>query len=249
MGLVEIRADLHIHTSLSPCTDTWRMTPGAIVKVAMEMGLQVIAICDHNSMRNVAAVQGAAGRWGPAVLPGMEITSAEEVHVLGLFPDLERAAAMQEVVDRSLPGENSPDIFGYQVLMDQDDEILGSEDRFLAGATTMGIDEIVKAIHAYDGLAIASHVDREGFGILAQLGWIPQGLALDGLEVSWAMSRPEARERFPQIRNWPLLRSSDAHRPEEVGRAWSRLMVEGPTLEEIRFALRAEGGRLVIGGS
>lgn len=249
MGLVEIRADLHIHTCLSPCADTWRMTPRAIVKVAMEMGLQIIAICDHNSMRNVAAVQGAAESRGLVVLPGMEITSAEEVHVLGLFPDLERAAAMQDLVDRSLPGENSPDIFGYQVLMDQDDEILGSDDRFLAGATTMGIDEIVKAIHAYDGLAIASHVDREGFGILAQLGWIPQGLALDGLEVSWAMSRPEARVRFPQIRNWALLRSSDAHRPEEVGRAWSRLMVESPTLEEIGFALRAEGGRLVIGGS
>lgn len=249
MGLVEIRADLHIHTSLSPCTDTWRMTPGAIVRMAREVGLHMIGICDHNSMRNVAAVQEAARGGGLTVLPGMEITSAEEVHVLGLFPGLESARAMQVLVDQNLPGENAPEIFGYQVLMDGEDEILGSEDRFLAGATTLSVEQLVAAIHERGGLAIASHVDREGFGILGQLGWIPDGLYLDALEVSFAMSRPEARERFPQIRSWPLLRSSDAHQPEEVGRAWTRLRVEGASLEELRLALRGYGGRCVIGGS
>lgn len=248
MGLVEIRADLHIHTSLSPCADTWRMTPGAIVQAAKSMGLELIAVCDHNSMRNVAAVQKRAEGTGLAVLPGMEVTSVEEVHLLGLFPDLDRATAFQELVDRNLPGENIPEIFGYQVLMDEQDEILGSEERFLAGATTLKVEELVEAIHGHAGLAVASHVDREGFGILGQLGLIPEGLALDGLEISWAMTRPEAKERFPQIRSWPLLRSSDAHSPEEIGRAWSRLRVEEAGFEELRLALRGVGGRLVVGG-
>lgn len=248
MGLVEIRADLHIHTCLSPCADTWRMTPGSIVQAARSMGLELIAVCDHNSMRNVAAVQKKAARVGLAVLPGMEITSAEEVHLLGFFPDLDRAMAFQELVDKKLPGENIPEIFGYQVLMDEQDEILGSEDRFLAGATTLKLEELVQAIHGQGGLAIASHVDRGGFGILGQLGFIPEGLALDGLEISWAMTRPEARGRFPQIRGLPLLRSSDAHTPEEVGRAWSRLKVEEASFEELRLALKGQGGRLVVGG-
>ncbi len=248
MALVEIRADLHIHTSLSPCADTWRMTPGAIVEASRSMGLELIAVCDHNSMRNVAALQKRAAEVGLAVLPGMEITSAEEVHLLGLFPDLERAMAMQDLVDKNLPGENIPEIFGYQVLMDEWDEILGSEDRFLAGATTLSVEDLVQAIHGYGGLAIASHVDREGFGILGQLGLIPEGLELDALEISWAMTRPEAKERFPQIRKWPLVRSSDAHRPEEVGRAWSRLRVEEASFEELKLALRGEKGRLLVGG-
>ncbi len=249
MGLVEIRADLHIHTCLSPCADTWRMTPGAIVEAARSAGLELIAVCDHNSMRNVAAVQKRGEVVGLRVLPGMEITSVEEVHLLGLFPQLERAMAIQELVDKNLPGENIPEIFGYQVLMDEQDEILGSEERFLAGATTLSVEELVDAIHQEGGLAIASHVDREGFGILGQLGLIPEGLELDGLEISWAMTRPEARERFPQIRNWPLLRSSDAHSPQEVGRAWSRLKVEKATFEELKLALRAESGRTLVGGT
>jgi len=248
MDLREFRADLHIHTSLSPCSDTWSMTPRAIVRKALEMRLDLIAICDHNSMRNVEAVQRAARGHALVVLAGMEVTSAEEVHTLGIFGDLGAAWRMQELVDANLPGENAPEFFGYQVLMDEEDEILGSEDRFLAGASTLTMEEVVDAIRDRGGVAIASHVDREGFGILGQLGLIPQGLSLDALEISWAMSRPEARERFPQIRGWPLVRGSDAHRPDEVGRASTRLRMAEPGFEELRLALRGEGGRGVVGG-
>lgn len=249
MELVEIRADLHIHTSLSPCSDTWRMTPRAIVERAKGLELGMIAICDHNSMRNVEAVQKAAQGSRLVVLPGMEITSSEEVHILGIFQALETAWAMQAFVDENLPGENIPEIFGYQVIMDENDEIVGSEDRLLAGATTLNVEEVVEAIHRFGGLAIASHVDREGFGIIGQLGWVPDTLQLDALEVSWAMTRPEARERFPQISKWPLLRSSDAHTPEEMGRASTRLLVSRGGWEELKMALKGEGGRRVLGGS
>ncbi len=248
MDLLEFRADLHIHTSLSPCSDTWRMTPKEIVRRALEEGLDLIAVCDHNSTRNARAVQQAAIGRGLVVLPGMEVTSVEEVHLLGIFGDLNDAGALQDLIDQSLPGENVPEVFGYQVLMDEHDEIVGSEDRRLAGASGLTVGDLVEAIHGHGGLAIASHVDREAFGIIGQLGWIPKGLPLDGLEVSWRLSRPEARERFPEIRGWPLLRASDAHQPEDIGKAWTWLAMAKANFEELRLALAGEGGRRVVGG-
>jgi 3',5'-nucleoside bisphosphate phosphatase len=248
MDLLEFQADLHIHTSLSPCSDTWRMTPKEIVRRALEEGLDLIAVCDHNSMRNVDAVQRAAAGIGLVVLAGMEVSSVEEVHVLGIFENLNDAGAMQDLIDRNLPGENVPEVFGYQVLMDENGEIVGSEDRRLAAASALSIGDLVDAIHGHRGLAIASHVDREGFGIIGQLGWIPKGLPLDGLEVSWRLSRPEARERFPEIQGWPLLRASDAHQPEDIGKAWTRLTMAEATFQELRLALAGEGGRRVVGG-
>lgn len=246
MAFVEIRMDLHIHSCLSPCSDTWRMTPKVIAQRARIVGLGMIAVCDHNSMRNVEAVQKAAGGSPLVVLPGMEITSREEVHILGIFGDLDSAKGMQEIVDKNLPGENVPEVFGYQVLMDCEDEIVGSEDRFLAGATALTVEEVVEAIHLFGGLAIASHVDREGFGILSQLGWIPEGVQFDALEVSWGMSRPEARERFSQLSGWTLVRGSDAHSPEEIGRAWTRILVEEANWAEVRLALKGLEGRGLV---
>jgi PHP family Zn ribbon phosphoesterase len=224
------------------------MTPTGIVKGAQEANLDLIAICDHHSMRNVPAVQRAAGRAGLVVLAGIEITSAEEVHTLGIFGSLKAAWALQETVDQNLKGENVPKAFGHQVFMDENDEIVGSEERFLAGTIPFSIDQVVEAIQGLGGVAVASHVDREGFGILPQLGWIPEGLPLDGLEVSWRLTPAEACDRFPEMRSWPLLRGSDAHRPEEVGRVWTKLRMAKPSFEELRLALRGEMGREVIEG-
>lgn len=248
MSLREFRADLHIHTSLSPCSDTWRMTPKGIVESAMDAGLDMIAVCDHHSMRNVSALQQAACDQGLVVLAGMEITSAEEVHTLGIFGNIDAAWALQEEIDQRLPGENVADVFGYQVLMDENDAILGAEERFLAGTTVFSIGEVVKAIQQLGGLAVACHVDREAYGIIAQLGWVPEDLRFDGLEVSWRLTLAEARQRFPEISAWPLVRSSDAHRPEDVGKAWTRLKMAEASFEELKLALRGENGREVIEG-
>lgn len=212
------------------------------------MGLDLIAICDHHSMRNVAAVQRAAQGCDVVVLGGMEISSLEEVHTLGIFGDLERARALQQVIDRNLPGENVPEVFGYQVLMNERDEIVGSEDRFLAGATLLSLYQVVEAIHRQGGVAIASHVDREGFSILAQLGWIPEDLPLDGVEVTSRTTPDEARSRFPQIEGWVVVQGSDAHRPEEMGTVSTRLRMAEASFEELQLALRGEQGRGVIVG-
>ncbi len=240
--LTRLRADLHVHTCLSPCGED-EMRPAAIVRCAKQRGLDVIAICDHNSTRNVAAVRRAAEGQGLVVMGGVEVSSAEEVHVLGLFDDAEGLNAMQKLIDDSLSGENAPDLFGEQCLCDENDVIVGRESRLLIGATSLSVEKVVAGIRSVGGLAIASHVDREGFSLLGQLGLVPEGLALDALEVSSRRSIEEALRSFPQIEGYPLVRSSDAHRLSEVGAAATTFAVVSPCVRELRKALRNEAGR------
>ncbi|MFQ6035739.1 MAG: PHP domain-containing protein, partial [Sedimentisphaerales bacterium] len=157
------------------------MTPLAIVRQAKKLGLNVVGICDHNSTRNVAAVRQAGQREGIAVIGGMEVTSKEEVHILGLFDEEENLQQMQQLVDRNLHGENNPELFGQQELCSQYDTIIGQETKLLIGATGLSVEEVVESIHHLDGLAIASHIDRESFSLLSQLGFVPEGLQIDAL--------------------------------------------------------------------
>ncbi len=239
--------DTHIHTCLSPCAEL-DMHPAALVDAAVRAGLDSIAVCDHNSAENVAAVQRAGIAEGLSVIPGMEITSAEEVHILGLLPDVEAAMALQSKVYKSLPGHNDEDTFGMQVIANEFAEVLGFNDHLLAGATTLNIDQVVAAIHDVDGLAVASHVDREGFGIIGQLGFIPPGLPLDAIEVSQRTPLPVARTSFAPKGEYSILCASDAHEPKDVARAATYVLMEEATLAELRRALTGEGGRTILGG-
>lgn len=159
-------ADLHVHTCLSPCGED-EMTPTAIVRQARKMGLDVIAVCDHNSTRNVDPVRRAGRGEGLVVIGGVEVSSEEEVHVLGLFRDDEGLREMQRVIDENLLAENTPGLFGQQWLCDERDAIVGRESRLLIGATGLTIEEVVERIHSLGGLAVPSHVDRERFSILS----------------------------------------------------------------------------------
>lgn len=238
-------ADLHVHTCLSPCADL-TMAPRTIVAHAAGCGLDAIGIADHNSALNVVAVMRAARDSGLAVLPAMEITSREEVHILAIFGAPEGALAMQEFVYRRLPGENQPEIFGLQVLVNEDHEVLGFEPRLLAGATGWSISEVVDRVHRLGGLAVAAHADREAFGLLGHLGFLPPGLALDGLEVSARTPVAEFRRRWPECAGLPLLRFSDAHSPEQIGSAATGFCLPEVSLEELSKALRGVDGRSVV---
>lgn len=239
--------DTHVHTCLSPCGDL-DMHPAGLVGAALDAGLDAVAVCDHNSAANLAAVGRAGRERGLAVIPGMEITSEEEVHVLALMPHTEAAQALQAKVYASLPGKNDPRAFGMQVIADEHEEVLGFEEHLLAGATTMNLEEVVDAIHRFGGLAVAAHVDREGFGILGQLGMIPPGLALDGLELSPRTSACIGRMRYAPSGEFPFLQGSDAHEPKDVGRAITFLLAEEPNPEELGKALAGCGGRMILGG-
>jgi anti-sigma regulatory factor (Ser/Thr protein kinase)/histidinol phosphatase-like PHP family hydrolase len=239
--------DTHIHTCLSPCADL-DMHPAALVDAAIRAGLDSVAVCDHNSAENAAAVQRAGASVGLSVIPGMEITSAEEVHILGLLPDLEAALTLQSKVYRSLPGHNDEKTFGMQVIANEYAEVLGFDDHFLAGATLLTLDQVVAAIHDVDGLAVASHVDREGFGIIGQLGFIPPELPLDAIEVSRRISLPFARASFAPKTEFPILCASDAHTPQDIACAATYIFAEEATLPELRRALTEKSGRTILGG-
>lgn len=222
------------------------MKPRAIVARAKEQGLDVIGICDHNSTRNVAAVRRAGERAGVAVLGGIEITSQEEVHVLGLFDDEQSLRDVQRLMDEHRRAPNAPELFGEQWLCDEHDAVVGREPRLLLGATGLSVEQVVESIHRLGGVAIASHVDRDRFGLLSQLGFVPERLEIDALEVSARHSTAEARERFPQIEGYPLVRFSDAHRLAEIGNATTTFTGSSPSAEELGKALVGEGGRKAV---
>jgi len=238
----EKQADLHIHTCLSPCGD-WDMSPKHIVEKSCEKGLDIIAVCDHNSVENAGAVIRAGKEKGLCVFPGMEICSKEEVHILAVFSTLEQGLIMQEYIYAHLPGNNKPDYFGYQVIVDENDMVIGENPRLLIGATTLGIKDIVEKTKSTGGLSIAAHVDRKGFGIITQLGFIPPDLALDAVEVSWRTSPKTAGKDVPGIGNLPIITSSDAHFPDDIGKARTKFIINSPDLEEIRLALKNINGR------
>ena len=243
---VEFRADLHIHTCLSPCSEL-TMTPARIVEKAASLGINILAVCDHNTAEHAAVTADIARKKGIQVIPGMEISSSEEVHILGLFGTITDAFNMQTVVYENLqPGENDEDAIGMQVLVNKDDEVLGFNRRLLIGATALSVNKIVELIHRFGGLAIASHIDREGFGIIGQLGFIPPELKFDALEISCRTGIDEALTRFAGYRHVPWVFSSDAHRLEDIGRKTTGFIMEHATFDELCMAISSIGGRKTI---
>jgi hypothetical protein len=222
------------------------MSPRGIIRTASEKEIDILGICDHNSAENVPAMCDAAKPFQISVLAGMEVTSREEVHVLGLFDNPDSALSLQEIVYAHLPGENDPDAFGLQPVVNEEGEILRFNEKLLIGATTLALEEVVSLIRSHGGLAIASHIDREGFSIIGQLGFIPDGLHLDALETSPAIPVETARQRFGV--RLPLIPGSDAHRLEEIGRALTSFRLAEGTVAEIRKALLRQDGRKVMNG-
>ena len=240
-------ADLHIHTCLSPCADL-DMTPIKIVKRAVEQRLSMIAITDHNSLENTQAVIRAARGTGLTVIAGVEITSVEEAHILGLFEDEGSVDSMQTLLDdKILPGENDEDLFGLQVVANEKDEVERINNRLLIGATQLSLDQIVAEIHKRQGLAIAAHIDRMSFSIPSQLGFIPPDLLLDGLEISKHTPISEAREEIPECKRFPVITSSDAHFLEEIGQCRTYFEAERAGFKELRSALSGLESLRLIG--
>lgn len=215
------------------------MSPLQIVRRALERDLDLIAICDHNSAENVQAVRRAAAGTCLGVIGGMEITTREEIHMLGLFGRDRDLLSVQQLVHEKLPGENEPEFFGEQLVMNERDEVVGCQTALLIGATELGLEEAVACIHAQGGLAIAAHIDRPSFSLRSQIGFVPDDLDLDALEV-W---EPDA-EDLPE--DMAVLRSSDAHRLDEIGSRRTLLEMESATFEELGMALKGMHGRRVV---
>jgi PHP family Zn ribbon phosphoesterase len=240
--LKDFRVDLHVHTVLSPCAEI-EMLPLLIVEEANRRGIQVIAITDHNATANIQAVMLAAAGTGLTVLPGMELQTREEVHVLALFQNLEDVTRLQTIVDERLPHlKNDPEHFGVQLVVDQAGEILSQEDRLLITSANISIEEAVNLIRLNHGLAIPAHVNRKGYGLIQTLGFVPEEVNVPALEISRHIQPSQAYQIYPQIRKYPLIQNGDVHCLDDFLGA-TIFSVETPSLREMELALAGLEGR------
>jgi PHP family Zn ribbon phosphoesterase len=238
------RADLHVHTVLSPCAEV-EMIPPFIVQKALEQQIDLIAITDHNASANVSAVQKAAAGTSLTVLPGMEVQSREDVHLLALFETLDSLGAWQTQVDASLPNlSNRPDFLGEQFVVDETGEFVRSESRLLSTSIRLSIDEIFERVHALGGIVIPAHVERTIFGLFPTLGLISEKWKLLALEISRRTTPEKAAAAFPAIQKYPLIQSGDVHHLNDF-LGTTIFTLAAPTLLEIRMAFGHIDGREV----
>jgi hypothetical protein len=220
------------------------MSPKRIVERAMAKKLDIIGICDHNSAENVHATKIAASKKNITVLPGMEASSTEEVHIIALFDETPKVQELQHLIYEHLPPEqNKEEVFGKQIIANEFDEVEGYNKRLLISATTLTLKELVQKIHYLGGLVIASHIDRETYSIIGQLGFVPEDLAVDALEISPNTARSDALKKFPEIKKFPLVFASDAHFLNDIGKTTTSFLIEEPTVVEIRKAFKNRDGR------
>jgi 3',5'-nucleoside bisphosphate phosphatase len=238
------RADLHVHTVLSPCAEV-EMIPPLIVQTALENQIDIIAITDHNASANVRAVQKAADGTGLTVLPGMEVQTHEDVHVLCLFASLLDLESWQHKVDLSLPDAlNQPEHFGEQYVVDENGEYIRTENRLLLTATELSIEEVIEQVAKLGGLVIPAHVDRKSFGLFPTLGFLADWWHFPALEISSHITAETLHEKFPSSKNHVLIQSGDVHRLDEF-LGTTIFEIEAPTLDEIRKAFCGENQRNV----
>jgi len=239
------RADLHIHTVLSPC-GSLDMSPLKIIEKASEKGLDIIGITDHNTTRHCKLVKQLAQPAGIFVLMGAEVTTREEVHCLTFFENDDQLSEFQDYLEMHLPPiPNDTDKFGFQVVVDADEQITDQIDYLLISALDQSIEQIERKVHALGGIIIPAHIDRPSYSILSQLGFIPPDLSIDGIEISASCKIEEILPLLSGNKNNSMIRSSDAHYTDQIGKVYSTFEIKHRSFSEIKMALHNLQGRKV----
>lgn len=242
----EYRTDLHIHTLLSPCGDL-EMSPAQIVSLACKRGLDIIGITDHNSTRQCELVYKLGQKSGLTVIAGCEITSQEEVHCLAFFENFDVLRSFQHFLDEHLVYiPNKPEWFGYQLVLDEDEQIVEQVDQYLGAALDLSIEEIGQKVHQLDGLFIPAHIDRPRNSLYSQLGFMPAQLQVDALQISKLAEENRIRQKFNIGDEIRLVKFSDAHYPNDLGLVYTLFRMQEPSFDEIRKALHGLEGRSTI---
>ncbi len=232
------KADLHIHTCLSPCGDL-EMSPRNIVRRALEQGLNIIAITDHNTTRNVRTCIEVGRENNLFVIGGCEINSQEEVHCLAYFPNLKILDEFQAYIDAHFPDiKNEPSVFGYQVAVDKWDNIIYQEDKALFAALDQNIEAIAQKVHALGGVFVPAHIDKTKNSIYSQLGFIPLDLEYDALEISWRTDKETLLNSRPELASKRFIFNSDAHYLEDIGKVFTELYMEKLDWESFKKAFQ-----------
>jgi len=230
--------DLHIHSALSPCGDD-DMTPNNIVNMSMLNGLDIIAVSDHNTCANLKAVKSCADKAGIVFLFGMELETAEEIHILCLFDNIESALRFEnEMVRTALPPvKNNEKIFGKQIIFDEQDNQIGTDDRYLINATSITVDSIDDIIKKYDGVAIPAHIDKQTKSILSVLGMVDESMGFSSFELSKNVS-DDFTDTQISLKNqkYTYIHNSDAHYLYDIAERGAKNYFEfanKPTAKEV----------------
>ncbi len=219
------------------------MIPPLIVREALERGIHLIAITDHNATANIQAVQKAAEGTDLIVLPGMEVQTVEEVHCVCLFDTLNQAYSFQKVVDAALPPfMNNADLFGEQFVVDETGDFIRREERLLLTSTSLTIENVWEHVTDLGGLFVPAHVNRKAFGLIENLGLVPTDIPIEVLEISRHLMPEEARKKFPQIAAYPLIQAGDVHYLSDFLGPMI-FHIEKPSISELRLALQSKDGR------
>lgn len=241
----KFRADLHIHTLLSPCGDV-EMTPRNIVQKAKASHLDIIGITDHNSTKNALLIKKLAENEGIYVLTGAEVTTREEVHCLAFFETEDQLGRFQQFLDENITKiPNNEEYFGYQPVVDENENILEMIPYYLPAALKLGITKIQQQVEMLNGIFVPAHIDRSVNGILSQLGFIPPSLKCDALGLSKHILKKDVKEQYVLQNKITLIRNSDAHYLEQIGEIYSVFNMRELSFSEIKMALNQQGNRFV----
>ncbi len=237
---MRIWVDLHIHSCLSGCAED-DMTPNNIVNMALIKGLDVIAVTDHNSARNIEAVMQVGKREGLLVVPGMELCTAEEIHLVCLFPSFESTLSFQNYVYKSLnPIDNREDIFGAQILMDSYDNEIGRERRMLSGACKLDVETAIMSVKELGGVVIPAHVNRQSYSMLNTLGAIPTDYDFKYLECSKNCNLDLFLQEHEELKGYEFIKSSDAHFLSDISEQEIFFDIKEKSIDSILSLLRQE---------
>ena len=236
-------ADLHVHTVLSPCAEL-SMGPRDIVDKARAGNIDIIAITDHNSAENVSAVIQAAKNTSLTVIPGMEVYVREGAHMICLFPTLDADLEFQEFIYSHLPeGKHEPEMFGPQLICDKDENILGENERLLSLPTNAPVELVANKVKALNGIIYPAHIDRQSYSIIRILGFIPDNLNINAVEIALDYEKAVEKYRFLKSGKYSIIRASDAHDIDQLGSKFTYFKIEGPSFEEMKKAISQKDGR------
>ena len=229
--------DLHIHSCLSPCGDM-DMTPNNITGMAAILGLDAIALTDHNTSLNCEATIEAGKRNGVLVIPGMELTTSEDIHAVCLFPDLEKALAWNDYVDKHrIKVRNRAEIYGRQVIMNQNDEETGEIEHLLLPATDISIMNAYNKVKEFGGICYPAHIDRDSLSILSVLGEIDESCGFKTAELADKSKLGALKKMHPILNGMNIVTSSDAHYLENMREAENYIELDALTAQSVLESL------------
>lgn len=228
--------DLHTHSCLSPCGDKDN-TPSNLAGIATVSELDIVALTDHNTAKNCPAFFKACEYYGIIPVAGMELTTSEDIHIVCLFSSLNDALRYSDYIDtRRVKIKNRPDIFGEQLIMTENDEVIGTDEFLLSNATTVTVDEVKDLVESYGGVCFPAHIDRNSNSIISVLGTVPVELNFNCVEFYNAEKIEEYKKKYP-IKNKKIIIDSDAHYLHSVKDKENYIELEGDTPEDIVSSL------------